>query len=75
MRIPSTPISSFDLTQRPEDDPDDDPVVHTAVAGRADILCTLNRDFYHSVVRSYCGEHGVLIANDVEVLGLIRTWD
>jgi putative PIN family toxin of toxin-antitoxin system len=26
-------------------DPDDDPIVHTAVTGRADILCTLNRDF------------------------------
>jgi putative PIN family toxin of toxin-antitoxin system len=25
-------------------DPDDDPVVHTAVIGRADALCTLNRD-------------------------------
>jgi putative PIN family toxin of toxin-antitoxin system len=24
-------------------DPDDDPVVHTAVVGRADALCTLNR--------------------------------
>src|ERR1035438_5084994 len=28
-------------------DADDDPVVHTAVVGRADVLCTLNRDFYH----------------------------
>jgi len=26
-------------------DPDDDPVIHTAVVGRAEILCTLNRDF------------------------------
>jgi len=28
-------------------DADDDAVVHTAVVGRAEILCTLNRDFYH----------------------------
>src|SRR5260370_3161830 len=26
-------------------DPDDDPVVQTAVAGRADAICTLNRHF------------------------------
>ena len=28
-------------------DVDDDPVVHTAVVGRAEILCTLNRHFFH----------------------------
>jgi putative PIN family toxin of toxin-antitoxin system len=28
-------------------DPNDDPVVHTAVMDRADALCSLNRDFYH----------------------------
>src|ERR1035438_6500417 len=40
-------------------DADDDPVVHTAVVGRADILCTLNRDFYHASVLAYCRERGV----------------
>ena len=53
-------------------DPDDDPVVHTAVVGRADALCTLNRDFFSPLVRDYCRERGVLIANDVELLGLLR---
>jgi putative PIN family toxin of toxin-antitoxin system len=53
-------------------DPDDDPVVHTAVVGQADALCTLNRDFYHPFVRNYCRERGVLIANDVELLSLLR---
>jgi putative PIN family toxin of toxin-antitoxin system len=54
-------------------DPDDDPVVHTAVVGRADVLCTLNRDFYHPAVRDYCRERGVLIASDVDVLGVVRS--
>lgn len=53
-------------------DPDDDPVVHTAVAGRADALCTLSRDFFHPLVRTYRRERGVLIANDVELLSLLR---
>jgi hypothetical protein len=37
------------------------------------VLCTLNRDFYHSSVRDYCRERGVLVASDVEVLGLVRS--
>lgn len=53
-------------------DPDDDPVVHTAVVGQADALCTLNRHFYDPSVRKYCRERGVLIASDVEILSLLR---
>jgi hypothetical protein len=53
--------------------PDDDPIVHTAVIGRADALCTLNRDFYHLSVRDYCRKRGVLIANDIDILDLLRS--
>ena len=56
-------------------DPDDDPVVHAAVIGRADALCTLNRHFYDSKVLVYCRERGVVIAGDVEVLNLLRLVD
>jgi len=54
-------------------DPDDDPVVHAAVVGRADALCTLNQDFFNLLVRDYCRERGVLIANDTELLSLLRS--
>jgi putative PIN family toxin of toxin-antitoxin system len=54
-------------------DLDDDSVVHTAVVGRADALCTLNRDFFNPLVRDYCRERGVLILNDVELLNLLRS--
>jgi predicted nucleic acid-binding protein len=53
-------------------DPDDDPIVHTAVVGRADFLCTLNRHFYAVSVRSHCLERGILIANDVDLLSFLR---
>jgi putative PIN family toxin of toxin-antitoxin system len=53
-------------------DADDDPVVHTAVVGRAEILCTLNRDFYHASVLEYCKERGVLIGSDVDILDILR---
>jgi len=55
-------------------DPDDNPVRHTAVVGQADALCTLNRDFYHPFVRKYCRERGGLVANDVELISLIRSY-
>lgn len=54
-------------------DPDDDPVVHTAVVGRADALCTLNRHFFHASVLGYCQRRGVLIGTDVEILDFLRS--
>lgn len=54
-------------------DPDDDPVVHTAIVGRADVLCTLNRHFYDPAVLNYCQDRGVVIANDVQLVRLLRT--
>ena len=54
-------------------DPDDDPVVHTAVAGKADALCTLNRHFYNSAVLDYCRARGILIATDVDLLRLLHS--
>jgi len=53
-------------------DPGDDFVVHTAVVGRADALCTLNRHFYHPAVVEYCRERGVLIVGEVDLLNLLR---
>ena len=54
-------------------DPDDDAVVHAAAVGRADALCALNRHFVSSEVRDYCRERGVLIANDLDLLDLLRS--
>ena len=54
-------------------DPDDDPVVHTAVVGRADALCTRNRHFYDSAVLDYCRARGILIATDVDLLRLLHS--
>ena len=53
-------------------DADDDPVVHTAVVGRADVLCTLNRHFFDPALLRYCRERGVLVATDISVLGWLR---
>jgi putative PIN family toxin of toxin-antitoxin system len=54
-------------------DEDDDAVVHTAVIGRADVLCTLNRHFFTPAVSKYCKDRGILICTDVELLKAVRS--
>ena len=53
-------------------DPKDDMVVATAVAGRADVLCTLDHHFYQDNVREYCRERMIEIMDDVELLARLR---
>jgi len=53
-------------------DPNDDPVVYTAVAGLVDILCTLDADFYEPNVLAFCSRQRIRILPDVELLRLLR---
>lgn len=61
--VPTAAVSS---------DPDDDPVVETAVAGNADVLCTLDRHLHHSDVTDYCRQHAIEVLSDVETLQRLR---
>ena len=54
-------------------DPNDDPVVYTAVDGRADVLCAVDRDFYSPNVVSFCLERGVEIMDDVRLVQRLST--
>ena len=54
-------------------DEEDDPIVHTAVMGAADALCTLNRHFFFPAVIEYCRERGILLASDVDLLRTLRS--
>jgi predicted nucleic acid-binding protein len=49
-------------------DPDDDPVVYTAIDGKADVLCTLDRHFYEPEVVAFCRKRAVSILDEVELL-------
>jgi putative PIN family toxin of toxin-antitoxin system len=49
-------------------DPNDDPVVYTAIGAGADVLCTRDRDFYLPNVIEFCAKYGVAIMDDVELL-------
>ena len=49
-------------------DPNDDPVLYTAVAAKADVLCTWDRHFYEAEVISFCAERGIRVLSDVELV-------
>lgn len=53
-------------------DPDDDPVVATALSGRAEVICTTDRHFGDPQVRAFCQAYGIRIMNDAELLSLLR---
>jgi putative PIN family toxin of toxin-antitoxin system len=49
-------------------DPNDDPVVYTAVCGKADVICTLDRDLSEPDVIAFCRNRGISVLSDVELL-------
>ncbi len=54
-------------------DPDDVPVIKSAVAGHADVLCTLDNDIRRDVVASWYLQLGIHSLTDVELLRVLRT--
>jgi putative PIN family toxin of toxin-antitoxin system len=53
-------------------DPKDDPIVMTAIVGRADVLCTLDRHLHDAAVTALCAGHGVRVLRDVDLLAELR---
>jgi len=54
------------------DDPDDDAVVATAIAGAADVICSRNRHLFHDSVLKYCQKHAVRVLDDLTLLAELR---
>lgn len=60
----------------PEDvlrDGTDNPVLGTALAGKADALCTRDADFFAENVQRFSAARGIRILTDVELLRSLRT--
>ena len=55
------------------DDPGDAAVVAVALAGQANVICTLDRHFYQDQVWDYCRERMIEIVDDIELLRRLRT--
>ena len=62
---PGIPIVSKDV--------DDDPIIYTAVTGKADVLCTLDAHFYEDSVKSFCAQKSIAIMDDAELLRVMRS--
>ncbi|HEX5445936.1 MAG TPA: putative toxin-antitoxin system toxin component, PIN family [Pirellulales bacterium] len=53
-------------------DPTDDPILLTAVAGRADAIGTNNRHFFAADVVGFAQSHGIRILRDAELIVELR---
>jgi uncharacterized protein len=66
------------LAQLPEaypavvSDPDDDPILQTAISGKADVLCSRDVAFRHVVVERFCASHYIKILDDITLLQDLR---
>ena len=54
------------------DDPKDNPIVMTAVAGQAEILCTLDKHLHEPSVVDFCTSHGIRVLKDADLLAELR---
>jgi len=52
-------------------DPKDDPIVYTAVAAGADVLCVRDRHFYDPAVVAFCGREDIRIMDELLLLELL----
>jgi putative PIN family toxin of toxin-antitoxin system len=70
----STAVVTQSITVGPlvADDPKDDHVLLTAIAGRADVLGTNNRHFFSADVERTATEHGIRVVRDVDLISLLR---
>ena len=53
-------------------DPDDDPILQTAIVGKADFLCSRDEAFRHEVVQRVCSAHSIKIVDDITLLQQLR---
>jgi putative PIN family toxin of toxin-antitoxin system len=50
----------------------DVPVLGTALAGAANVICTRDADFFEERVQDFCAKQGIRILTDVELLRSLR---
>ena len=65
-------LSSNDPAEAISSDPDDNPIIQTAVVGRASVICTLDRHFREPAVMEYCAAKNIRILTDIEFLKVLR---
>lgn len=66
------PISPVAVRRVVPADPNDDPIVAAAILGKADIICTWDKDFYEASVLRELGQFGIEVMRDGELLRRLR---
>ena len=68
----STLVHPLPVPEKLMRDPADEPVLGTALAGKADVICTRDADFYTEEVRRFSAACGIQILSDLELLRALR---
>ena len=50
----------------------DEPVLGTALAGNADVICTRDAHFFAEEVQQFCASRGIQILTDLDLIRLLR---
>jgi putative PIN family toxin of toxin-antitoxin system len=53
-------------------DPTDAAILGTAIAGRADVLCTRDEDLFAEKIQQFCTECGIRVLTELELLKILR---
>lgn len=53
-------------------DPDDDPILQTAIIGQAGVLCSRDVAFRATAVETVCAAHGIRVLDDVTLMHELR---
>lgn len=53
-------------------DPDDDPILQTAIVGRADVLCSRDAAFRAPAVEEVCRAEGIRVVDDISLMQDLR---
>ena len=67
--VPSSPGTGRNFPIR---DAADAPVLEAAIAGEADLICTLDSDFYTAEIAAFCAVAGITVLDDISLLDRLR---
>lgn len=68
----STLVHPLSVPEKVLRDPADEPVLGTALAGNADVICTRDADFFAEEVRRFSSARGIQILSNLELLRALR---
>jgi putative PIN family toxin of toxin-antitoxin system len=63
-----SPLTSVEIRDR-----DDILVLQTALIGEADVICTIDRDFYESPASVFLARRGIAVVTDVQLMRILHT--